>query len=79
MARWYFVIAIFFDPFRSSSIASLAYFTARDSSSSEADVSVPSIPFLGAGRLLAPSLVGHYLAVILESLEGFANVIDRNR
>jgi hypothetical protein len=42
MARWYFVPAIRLEPFLSSSIASLAYFTAKDSSSSEAEISLAS-------------------------------------
>lgn len=37
-ARWYFVAAIRLEPFLSSSMASFAYFTARDSSSSDAEI-----------------------------------------
>jgi len=41
MARWYFVAARRLEPFLSSSIASFAYFTARDSSSSDAEITCP--------------------------------------
>lgn len=43
MARWYLVTAMRLEPLRSSSMASLAYRTANDSSSSEADMDSPSL------------------------------------
>jgi hypothetical protein len=43
MARWYLVAARRLEPFLSSSMASFAYFTASDSSSSDAEISCPSL------------------------------------
>lgn len=70
MARWYLVTAMRLEPLRSSSMASLAYRTANDSSSSDADMDSPSLSSRKvAGRVFPSSSVHDYLSIIPELLE----------